>query len=195
MENARPSERRRNEKAKRALDADGLRELALSYVARYATSSGRLRRYCQRKLRERGHIGEEEGAAPPDVESLVADFVSRGFVDDAGFAQMRQDGLLRRGYGSRRVEATLRGDGISDDLRTAIEPGVANMREAAVAYARRRRFGPFARDTAIVDEPRRQKHLSAMMRAGHSHGDAIFVLKARDAETLVSWVEEALEDE
>ena len=194
MDNASQPEPRRNRKAARPLDKASLRDLALSYVARFATSSGKLRAYCRRKLRERGHVGAEEGAPPPDVDALVADFVTKGYVDDAGFAQTKADGLLRRGYGARRIGAALHADGIDADLRESVAPGEADRREAAVAYARRRRFGPFSRDPGAWDEGQRQKQLAAMLRAGHSHGLAAHALDAENGQALEAWIAEAQED-
>ena len=51
-----------------------LRDLAIHYVGRYATSRKKLSDYLLRKLRERGW--ESENAA--DVEGLIADFVRLG---------------------------------------------------------------------------------------------------------------------
>jgi len=83
MSQAYPS-RRGTKKRKRPLDDAQLQELALAYVARFATTAGKLEDYLRRKLRERGHAGEEEGESPPDYGALVESFVEKGFVDDAG---------------------------------------------------------------------------------------------------------------
>ena len=187
------NERRRSRRPPAPLDAARLEEMALAYVARFATSAGRLAAYCRRKLRERGHAGADEGTAPPDIDALVARFVASGFVDDAGYARAKAGGLLRRGYGSRRVGEALRADGIGEQLRADVAPGEHARREAVVVYARRRRFGPFAR--APSDDPRAaDKQLAAMLRAGHGHGDARHVLRALTAEALAAWVDEACED-
>lgn len=178
------------------LDAARLEELALAYVARFATSAGRLAAYCQRKLRERGHAGQEDGRPPPDVAALVARFVDRGFIDDAAFARAKAGGLLRRGYGARRVGEALRGDGIAEPLRQEVAPGEAGRREAAVAYARRRRLGPFARDpSAAGDRAAREKQLAALMRAGHDSSHARHVLGAVTAGQLDEWIAEARDEE
>lgn len=178
------------------LDAPRLEELALAYVARFATSAGRLRAYCTRKLRERGHAGADEGAPMPDVDGLVARFVAKGFVDDAGFARAKAGGLLRRGYGSRRVGEALRADGIGEELRALVSPGEAARREAAAAYARRRRYGPFARGGADAgDRARREKQLAALLRAGHDAGHARHVLAAETSAELEDWIAEAREEE
>ena len=178
------------------LDAQRLEELALAYVARFATSAGRLAAYCRRKLRERGHAGSDEGAAPPDIEALVERFVAKRYVDDASYARVKTGGLLRRGYGARRVDQALRADAIAEPLREAVAPGEADRREAAAAYARRRRLGPFARDRLTSPDPRaREKQLAALLRAGHDSGHARRVLAAVSPGEVEEWVAEAREEQ
>lgn len=173
-----------------------MEELALAYVARFATSAERLSAYCRRKLRERGHVGQADGAPAPDVAALVDRFVARGFVDDAGFARAKADGLLRRGYGARRVRDALRADGIAEVLRAKVAPKEAGRREAAVAYARRRRLGPFARDVLSADDrAAREKQLAALLRAGHDSLHARHVVAAATADELAEWIAEAREEE
>lgn len=196
MNRPRSATARRVRKPPTPLDPARLEELALAYVARFATSAGRLRAYCLRKLRERGHAGQEEGVPAPDVEALVARFVDKGYVDDAGFARAKAGGLLRRGYGARRVGDALRADGIAEDVRDQVEPDELARREAAVAYARRRRFGPFARDRIdAADHRGREKQLAALMRAGHDAGHARFVLAAASQEDIENWIAEARQEE
>lgn len=178
------------------LDAARLEELALAYVARFQTSAGRLEGYCRRKLRERGHAGGEEGAPPPDVTALVQRFVARGFVDDAGFAAAKAGGLLRRGYGARRIGESLRADGIAEHVRDEVAPAEAARREAAAAYARRRRLGPFARTPqAAPDRADRQKQLAAFLRAGHDATHARHILDAASVQGVEDWIDEAREFE
>lgn len=185
---------RRGERSPRdPLDMRRLEELALAYVARFATSAGRLASYCRRKLRERGHAGADDGAPPPDVDALVQRFVAKGYVDDASYARAKAGGLLRRGYGARRVEQALRADAIGESLRATLAPEEGERREAAAAYARRRRLGPFARDGADVDPRALEKQLAALMRAGHDLRHARAVLVAASPEEVDDWVAEARE--
>lgn len=170
--------------------------MALAYVARFATSAGRLRSYCLRKLRERGHVGVDDGTPPPDVGALVQKFIDKGFVDDAGFARMKAGGLARRGYGARRIGEALRGDGIAEELRAEVMPDEEGLREAAAAYARRRRFGPYARERlASGDFAAREKHLAALMRAGHDHIRACIILDAPSEAAVEEWIAEARTEE
>src|SRR5688500_2515206 len=111
---ARPE--RRERKPPRPLDPARLEELALSYVARFATSAGKLEAYLNRKLRERGW----EGDGDPDASALIARFVAAGYVDDEAWARSKAGSLLRRGYGARRVSQALGAAGIAEDLRESV---------------------------------------------------------------------------
>jgi regulatory protein len=188
--------RREPRRPPQPLDAQRLEELALAYVARFATSAGRLASYCRRKLRERGHTGAADGLPPPDVDALVGRLVANGYVDDASYSRVKAGGLLRRGYGARRVDQALRTDAISEELRNAVAPGEADRREAAAAYARRRRLGPYARCGSTQADVRvREKQLAALVRAGHDLGHARRLLAARCPEEIEDWIAEALENQ
>ena len=144
------------------LDVAALNRYALRYVGRYATTRAKLRAYLVRKLRERGW----DGAEPPPVEALIDRFVALGYIDDRAFASLRAASLGRRGYGERRVSEALRAAGIDEeDATPAREEARAGEWDAAAAFARKRRIGPFAPEPA--DPDRRRKTLGAMLRAGH----------------------------
>ncbi|GAO39180.1 regulatory protein RecX [Sphingomonas changbaiensis NBRC 104936] len=146
----------------RPLDPAGLERIALRYVERYATTRAKLAGYLGRKLRERGWSGE--GTA--EVDALVSRFAELGYVDDAAFASARAAGLTRRGYGLRRVSATLKAAGIDADDAAPAEAATREQAwEAALVFARRRKIGPFA--PAVPDRAAREKAFAALLRAGH----------------------------
>lgn len=155
------------------LDSQTLGELALRYVERFATSEAKLTRYLQGKLRTRGWAGE----SPPDVGAVVARLAALRYVDDRVFGEARARGLERRGYGARRIGQDLRAAGLAEDLRGEIAETV-DARGAALAYARRRRFGPFAAE--VPDRAVRAKQFAAMLRAGHDARIAGEILDMRD---------------
>ncbi|MBT0666962.1 RecX family transcriptional regulator [Novosphingobium profundi] len=179
------SAKRRNP---RPLDTPRLEEMALAYVARFATTQAKLLAYLQRKLRERGWEGDER----PALEALVERYAELGYVDDESWARMKAGSLLRRGYGARRVSEALGQAGVADEVRCEMQPDEAQAREAALALARRRRLGPFARDE--VDRSLREKHLAAMLRAGHRLDIARAIIEADGIEAAENWVAEAGED-
>src|SRR5690606_10971763 len=143
------------------LNAARLNELSLTYVARFATCAAKLHQYLKRKLRERGWEGEGE----PDLTALVDQYVELGYIDDESFARAKAGSLLRRGYGARRVNEALSQAGIAEAVRDEVTRGEVDKRHAALALARKRRFGPFGREA--LGPELRQKQIAAMLRAGH----------------------------
>lgn len=182
-------QKKRRKRSPKPLDEDRLYELAVAYAARFATSSAKLGTYLNRKLYERGWAGETE----PDVDALVARFVHHGFVDDAAYARMKADSLLRRGYGARRIGQALHHAGIEETLRHETSPDEAAERTAAFALAKRRRFGPFG--DAASDPKKREKQLAALVRAGHSFDSARMVVDAGSVDVLEDWVAQASPEE
>lgn len=170
------------------LDSVRLAELALAYVARFSTSAAKLERYLRRKLRERGWEGERE----PQIRALVETYTELGYVDDEAYARAKTGGLLRRGYGARRVRQTLGEAGIAEDLRDKVRPGELASREAILALARRRRFGPFAAEP--IDKALREKQIAAMLRAGHPLDSARQIVDASSVAEAEGWVAEAEEE-
>lgn len=153
----------RKKREKPRYTSESLEELALRYVGRYATSQGKLTSYLNRKVRERGFDGD--GGAV--IDRLVRNFAERGYVDDASYAAMKARDLAARGYGERRLGATLYAARISDDDSEEARQIAAEQRTAAaLAYARRRRFGPFAGEK-VSDRKVFEKQMAAMLRAGH----------------------------
>ncbi len=181
--------RGRKRRTVRPLDQTGLRDLALSYAARYATSASKLQAYLARKIRERGVAEGEE----LDPQAIVERLVELQYVDDEAYARARSSSLLRRGYGARRVEENLRQAGIASDLREDIAPNAYLAREAAVRLAQKRGFGPFAK--LALDDARRQKQIAAMARAGHDFAAARFVVEATSEEQLTQWLAEAADEQ
>ncbi len=175
-------------KAPRPLDPARLEELALAYVARFSVSAAKLEQYLRRKLRERGWDAEGE----PEITRLVDRLVSLRYVDDEAFARSKAAGLLRRGYGPRRVSQALSAAGIEAELREKVRTGEAAERAAALAMARKRRLGPFGAEPP--DRQQREKQIAALLRAGHALASARELVEARSIEEAENWAE-AIEEE
>jgi regulatory protein len=161
------------------LDPSRLRSLALHYVGRFATTQHKLATYLKRRIRERGWEGEND----PELDALVVEFAELGYVDDAGYANGRAASLLRRGYGPARVRMSLREAGIAaDDVASLSDIDEDQATEAALAFARRKRIGPFA--SGAQDPAKRQKSLAAMLRAGHSFAVAQKILALGESSAI-----------
>lgn len=161
-----PKHRAPYDRSKRPLGAAKLDELALAYVARFATSRAKLTRYLARKVRESEWIDDIDAMTACEA---IADRMERlRYLDDRQYAAMRAGAMTRRGLGVRRVKAQLYVDGIAaEDGDEAIAAAEGAAVAAAVGFARRRRFGPFAARTN--DDPKqRERQIAAFLRAGHS---------------------------
>jgi regulatory protein len=179
----------------RPLQPDALDALALAYVARFATSQAKLARYLSRKLRERGWDGP--GTAQEAVAAAVDRCVRLQFVNDREFARMRGDAFMRRGLGARQVKSRLAADGIdAGDAALVLANAASQRMGTALAFARRRRLGPFARVSAVghdgddlsADPKAYERAMGAFLRAGHDAGTArqILALAPDDTDGLAA---------
>ena len=115
----------------------------------------------RRKIRERGWEG-----APVDLAALADRLADLGYIDDRAFGEARASAMARRGLGKRRVDGALRQAGIGGDDAAALEDGIAARAiDAAMAFARRKRIGPYAE--IMQDRAMREKQIAAMIRGGH----------------------------
>ncbi len=174
-----------------------LRNAALYYLERYASSSAHLRRLLLAKVARSARaydtdpeMDAEKGAVA--VEALIVELLGAGLHDDARYAGERARILHRRGASARAIRAGLRAKGIeADDIERALaglgeeaaEPELA----AALAYARKRRLGPY-RDPAaragLDEKGRREKDLAALGRKGFGYDMARRVIETDDLAEL-----------
>jgi regulatory protein len=193
-----PSSRKKYGKEPRVLkplDAARIEEMALAYVARFATTAAKLAQYLGRKLRERGWA-DEAGIDPDFVGELIAKLVAAGYVDDTGYAHSRSGSLQRRGFGKRRISQDLGQAGIAADIMAEALPDGSAARMAALACAKKRGIGPFARGRGAEDMDRmqlralREKQMAAMLRAGHPLDFARELVNADSVEAAEEWAAE-----
>lgn len=182
------------------LDETTLRDLALSYAARFATTGSKLEAYLARKIRERGVAEDGDGRTRDlDVPTLVARLVELGYVNDEAYARMKARDLTGRGYGARRVEQALWAAGVDENVRQNHAPGEAQSRAAAVLLAQKRRLGPFGELRVNDSEPHtlhklKEKQVAAMLRAGHAYEHIRFIVDASSIAMIDEWLAEARED-
>ncbi|RMF73612.1 MAG: regulatory protein RecX [Alphaproteobacteria bacterium] len=177
-----------------------LKEAAFSYLARHSASMTRLRQVLARRLarwRETACLPAADRSAL--VEEVVREMVALDLVNDRRFARERARALLRRGLGPPAIRHRLVALGISPaDAEAAVgdvlggeDAGTqeAVLLQAALAYARRRRLGPFAGagDRRKRPDPReRARALAAFQRRGLPVDLARIILEAPDEPALVA---------
>lgn len=121
------------------------------------------RPHSERELRRRL---AEKGAAPDDIETVVALCVDYGFVNDAEYAAMLARHYADRGYGPGRVRAELSRRGVPrelwDDALSALPEDGGAIERLLAARLR-------GRDAS--DRREREKAAAALARRGFSWDD------------------------
>ncbi len=166
-----------------APDEASLHAKALAHLGRWATTRTGLLRVLRRAI-DRWVAHARAGAVPPaEIEAaaagaraiavgVVARLAEAGAVDDAAFAAGRARRLLRSGRSRRAIAAHLAARGVTGEILRAALPGDEDAElAAALAYARRRRIGPF-RAEAGTDERAVARELGMLARAGFRQGIA-----------------------
>lgn len=162
---------RKGRRRPRRIDPDRLERAALHYLERFASSSDNLRRVLMRKvdLASRAH-GTDPAEGRRWVDALIERFQRSGLLNDRAYAEMKAAGLQRRGGSTRSIRRKLAAKGVAPDLIAGAVEGLDGAEEgladlhAAMAYARRRRLGPFRPPAERA--ARRDKDLAALARAG-----------------------------
>jgi regulatory protein len=169
-------DRRQPRPAGKAPTASRLREAALAHLARFAATEAALRRVLERRVDRWARAAEAEGqpreataaaaaVARAAAAEVAAAMVAAGAVDDDAFAESRARRLARAGRSRRAIAAHLSAKGIAAETAAAALPeGEEAELDAALAYCRRRRVGPFAREAEDVEG--RRKALAALARGG-----------------------------
>ena len=142
-----------------------LQRAALAYLERYASSAENLRRVLRRKVDKRCRLRGEDPAAFQDmIDEVVARSLRSGLIDDTRYAEARIATLRRRGGSARAIQAKLSAKGVDrGTIAAALEREDGDEEQAARAFARRRKLGPFRLGERA---PYRDKDLAAMARAG-----------------------------
>ncbi len=188
-----PAPKRAAKSVPRKMTERRLHNIAVFYVERFATTAANLKRVLTRRIdRACKHHGDDRTLMIPWADAVVEKMVKTGAVDDARYALDRAKSLRRLGRSPQKIRANLHGKGVSAAIvRDVIaateetESGGDAAYDAAVAYARRRRLGPFRTFEGTADEQRKQtqKDLASLGRAGFSYDIArrVMALKPEEA--------------
>jgi len=166
---------------------DYLERAAFHYLGRYSSSAYNLEQVLIRKVRRRN----EEGAMPSEeqlnwINKTCSKCVRLGLVDDAEYARAKAAAMNRGGKPLQQIKQALIHKGVSLDIIDATLQTLNESQDeqadwnAALTYARRRKFGPWRRAT---DDPEKQrKELAAMARAGHRYQIASKIINESDTD-------------
>ncbi len=177
-------------KVPRKMTQTRLENIAIYYLQRYASSAENLRRVLLRRADKALHVhGGDREEIRQWIDDLVKRMIRSDVLNDLRYALGRATALRRLGRAPAKIRAQLAAKGVSqpiiDDVlaETAVtDTGEDAALEAALAYARRRRLGPFSEKPDTHDEIRAQnkKHLAALARAGFTYDVARRVMEFDD---------------
>jgi regulatory protein len=167
---------------------ENLANSALYYLSRFAASEESLRRVLQNRIR-RAALAHPDFAADKNaqktlasaIDAIVAQHKKSGALNDEAFAAMKVRSLRREGRSKRRIEMQLRQKGVAAEIiESALEPDEETgdpERKAALAFAKKRKLGPY-RPPALIENHKedkkqeatqRRKDYATMARAGFSY--------------------------
>ncbi|SCA56448.1 Regulatory protein RecX [Candidatus Terasakiella magnetica] len=179
-----------DKKIPRPVTKESLRNAALNYIDRFATSRHNLRHVLVRRVQKSNYYHDTSIQDGIDwIEELLDKLEQAKFIDDARYAEGRAGALHRKGTSQRVIRMKLMEKGLSEDhINKALEAlreesQSENLeRDAAIALARRRRLGPWRLPEKREDL--KEKDLAAMARAGFSYDLAREIIEAETIEDL-----------
>ena len=173
-----------------AVRSEVLEQAAVFYLARYAASRQRVRRYLVGQFRKQQRKNAQKRAGEASDESIDPDEMIRsildrleglGYLDDQRFAEDRYHVLHERGLSRIFMQQKLLADGLSYDLVDRLLSTHKEEHELAAArnYAKRRQFGIYRQnviseesedeaDAKEEDLKQRQRELQSLVRRGFS---------------------------
>ncbi len=161
-------------------DEARLHEAALTHIARYATTRAGLLRVLDRRIDRWARAAEEPdmaaiAASRRAARAVVERLTALGAVNDAAFAESRARSLTRAGKSRQAIAAHLASRGVAaETTREATARDAETDLAAALAWAKRRRIGPFR--SAEADADARRKELGVLARAGFDREVALRAL-------------------
>lgn len=183
-QNSSPRQTRRQP---RKVTPTSLRNAAIYYLQRYASSAENLRDVLTRRVRraERHHEIDREEAANW-INALIQDFQESDLLDDRIYAEGRVQSMFRQGRSRRLMMLELRNKGVPADIIEAALAALAAEnhapdRTAALRYVQRRRLGPYRLGSR---EEYRDRDLAALARAGFDYDTALRIIDAETKESL-----------
>lgn len=191
-ENIKPRKHSPEKKPPKKITEKYLYNSGLAYLQRFPSSTPHFKRIMGRKI-DRScnyHKDQNRDDCTKLLDQTVETFVRQGLLNDSAYLQGMINSLRRRGLSRQAILARLQQKGMAQDtiLKTlrdydAEKTGDADL-TAALQLARRKKLGPFRRDS----ETDKNKELAALARAGFSFDVAQKVLgmETDEAEEVLS---------
>ncbi len=179
---------KRRRKVPRKITPTSLENAALYYLGRFATSSENLRQVLLRRIaRSARHHDTDTDACAGWVDELIGRYLASGLLDDGAYARAQAASLNRRGKSVKAIRLRLRQKAVASDIIDDTLAGLAQETGepdlcAAIAYARKRRIGPYRNPDK--GEKNRDRELAALARSGFSYALSRRIVEAESTDEL-----------
>lgn len=177
----------RKEKVPKKITERYLFNAGTHYLQRFTSSSAHFKFVMMRKVKRSCayHTDQDIKACEEMVDALVTKCEELGLLNDQAYLRGMVTSLRRSGKSKRAIEMKLRTKGLCTDMITdAINDFDASNtitdlpaeRQAALIFAKKRKIGPFRKETSKSQENVEQKELGRLARAGFSYDVCRFIL-------------------
>ncbi len=172
------------------INAKRLENIALYYLQRYESSADNLRQVLMRRV-NKAKLAYPDETNIDDCKGWIEDIVSKmqkySYVDDNRYAENLTRALVSKGTSLKMMMLKMKQKGVPSDI---IDKCIDNLEEnnqmfqieAAIKFARKKRFGMFG--NLDKREDKLQKELATMARNGFPYDLSIKILKAECEEEL-----------
>ena len=177
-----------NKKTPHKITENSLRNIALYYLQRYASSKENLKAVLKRRvMRSARYHAIDIKEVSVWIEALVEQLDKSGLVDDQTYAEGRMWALFRLGVSPRNINQRLIQKGVNSGLvqqviaklyTEILDPNLS----AAKKLVKRRRLGPYRKPNKRKEL--QDKDLAAVARAGYDFQTARKVIYAESIEKL-----------
>jgi regulatory protein len=158
-------------KQPRKATPQSLENAAIHYLERFSTSKANLKRVLMNRVaRSAKAHGTDANEGLAWIEALLDKLEGLGYLNDKVYAETKAESMNRRGKPSNQVRWALRLKGVDQDTTegalTKLSDELAGEpdRAAALAYARKKRLGPYRPED--MREAHKTKDIQILARAG-----------------------------
>jgi regulatory protein len=178
----------KNKKAPRKITESSLRNIAIYYLQRFASSKENLKLVLKRRVMNSARYHDIDIKETSFwIEALVKQLAKSGMVDDQVYAEGKMRALFRHGVSPKKIAQRLTQKGVNSGLVQQVmnklhtETPNPNL-SAAKKLVKRRRLGPYRQPDKR--EERKDKDLATVARAGFDFQTACKVIYAVSIEEL-----------
>ncbi|USG59566.1 recombination regulator RecX [Sneathiella marina] len=150
-----------------------IREQALRYLDRFATTTHKMRTHLYKKAEPALALFElDEAELRATIDTEISKLVASGFMNDSEYAASKARLMAKQGKSLNQIRRKLMELELSEDIQESALSGLGEDQEkidmaAAALYVRKRKFGPYKPEE--TRKARWEKEMGSLARNGFSY--------------------------